>query len=119
MYAILHAGDHIGNCAITNIDKVNSHAGMSFLIGDRGYWGKGIGTIVGQMLMAIGFTQMGLNKMWIGTLEDNVAMNTVAINLGFYNVNLFLEEKWYQDGYAHVLKYSMLKAEYLMMKNEK
>jgi len=106
-------GKHIGNCAIDNMDKKNSHAGMSFLIGNKDYWGRGIAVMAGAQLMRIGFETFCLNKMWIGTLITNFGMIRVAAKLGLLCYSILPQEKYSDGEFVDVVRLSMCRTEYM------
>lgn len=74
---------HVGNISLQNIDTVNRSAEFAVIIGDKEFWGRGIGEEAGKLIIEQGFNQLNLHRIYCGTSEDNVAMQKLAVKLGF------------------------------------
>lgn len=76
--------EHIGNIKLEPINYNHSYATIGILIGNKGYWGKGVGTEAVNLVVDYAFKQLQLNEVRLGVL----AVNAKAINLykkcGFY-----------------------------------
>ncbi|MEE1111251.1 MAG: GNAT family protein, partial [Alphaproteobacteria bacterium] len=53
-------------------DKLNKHAELGIAIGDKNYWGKGYGLSALKEMLARGFNELDLNKIWLRVEVDNV-----------------------------------------------
>jgi len=112
VFAILEDGKHIGNCAIQDIHYQNESAEISWMIGDKRYWGKGIGTMCGKSMLAHCFSWYHLHRVWLGTSALNVAMNKIAINLGMTKVGTLRQALYADNIYQDVIQYDILKHEW-------
>src|SRR3989344_1749226 len=65
--------EYIGNARISKVDYVNQHATYGRLIGNRAYYGKGIGKEVIMLILKFGFSVLGLHRMYAGALASNQA----------------------------------------------
>jgi RimJ/RimL family protein N-acetyltransferase len=65
--------DHIGNIS-TSVDRENSVADLSILIGDRRAWGKGFGLAAWSLLMDHLLETLGMRKVTAGTMSVNIPM---------------------------------------------
>ena len=66
---------HIGNIKLEPIDFNNRKATFSMMIGDKDYWGKGIGTVATKMML-----EYGLKKLNLKTVDLRVSsLNKGAI----------------------------------------
>ncbi len=65
---------HVGNVSIENIDFMNSSAEIIIILGEKGFWKKGIGTIAFGMTIQHGFMKLKLHRLYAGTHEDNKGM---------------------------------------------
>ncbi len=74
---------HIGNVALQNIDLLNRSAELAFLLGNRNYWGKGVGEFAARKLIYHGRQYLNIRRFHLGCLEENVRMNSLAKKLGF------------------------------------
>lgn len=99
---------HIGNIALENINTTDRSAELAILIGDKKYWGKGIGTEAAGLIIGHGFKELNLHRIYCGTSEDNTGMQKLASSLGF------VEEGKARDGifkggkFKDVIYYSLL-----------
>lgn len=66
-------GSHIGNMGVV-IDNYNKSADMSILIGEKDYWGKGVGLLMWSNLMKYLFEEKGLRLITAGTMSENFGM---------------------------------------------
>ena len=64
---------HIGNVGV-NIDVVNNVADVSIIIGDKDYWGKGIGLKVWNSIIRKLIDDMNIRLVTAGTMENNIPM---------------------------------------------
>ena len=88
---------HVGNIALENIDTLNRSAELAIIIGDKEYWGKGVGKEAARLLVTHGFKELNLHRIYCGTLEDNIGMQKVAEALGFTEEGRS-RESLYKDG---------------------
>jgi len=74
---------HIGNIKLEPIDWKKKSAVTGILIGDKSYWGKGIGTEATKLMVNYGFNKLGLNEIELGVLSENKAAIKVYEKVGF------------------------------------
>lgn len=82
-FAIDVDGKHIGNCMFFDIDPVQGQAEMGIMIGDRRYWDQGYGADAITTLLEYGFTQMGLRRIYLYTLDWNIRAQRCFRKCGF------------------------------------
>ena len=81
------AGDHhIGTIKLDPIDYRAKKATMAVMVGDKAYWGKGLGREAIRLLTEYGFTALGLQEIWLGVQRANRAAITAYAKLGFTEV---------------------------------
>jgi len=89
-------GDHhIGACTLYNYDAHEAQLGIR--IGDRGYWNLGYGTDATLLLLQYGFEVMGLQRIWLKVLPENIRAIRCYEKCGFTRVG-----KLALDGYEFV-----------------
>ena len=99
---------HVGNAGIQRINYFNRSAELTWVIGDKEYWGKGIATKVGKFLINHCFNHLNLNRVWTGTSETNIGMQRVCSKLGM-NREGTLKEGMYLNGvYVDIFIYGLL-----------
>jgi len=63
---------HIGNIKIGPIHPRHSYADISYFLGDRTYWGKGLATQAIGLVTRFGFDVLGLYRIQAGVYENNI-----------------------------------------------
>lgn len=102
----------IGYAGICNISKPNRSGEYFIFIGDRQHWGKGIGSQVTKLLLAIGFEKLGLNRIMLTVSEPNYAAIKAYENAGF-KLEGRMREACFRDNQFHdKLLMSILKDEW-------
>lgn len=74
---------HIGNITISGLNSPHKRAELSYVIGDRSYWGKGIASKVISDLCFKSKTEYKLNKLYAGCAEKNEGSKKALIKNGF------------------------------------
>lgn len=74
---------HIGNISLQQINYANKSAELAFLFGEKEEWGKGYATEAGKLLIDYAFDRLNLHRLYLGTRQDNTAMQKVAQKCGF------------------------------------
>lgn len=74
---------HIGNIKLEPIDVRNHRATLGILIGDKNYWGKGIGTEAIKLLIDYAFNKLNLKEINLGVISDNKRAIRVFKKIGF------------------------------------
>jgi len=103
---------HIGNIALQCIDSINRNAELAIIVGDKEYWGKGVGKEAAALIVNHGFNQLNLYRIYCATSEDNIAMQKLAESLGFKKEGVVRECFYKNGGYVDSINYGLLKHEY-------
>jgi ribosomal-protein-alanine N-acetyltransferase len=74
---------HIGNIKLDQFDWVSRTCELGLLIGDKNYWGKGIGTEVCRLTLTYAFTDLNIRKVSLAVYENNPSAIRVYEKLGF------------------------------------
>lgn len=85
VFAIIEklSGVHIGNISINDIDWNTRSGEISILMGEKQFWGRGLGGEAVRMALDFGFRELALQRMWIGFTADNDGMRRIAEKLQF------------------------------------
>lgn len=75
--------EHIGNVKIDFHDKKANVSELGLLIGNKNYWGKGVGYEACKMAIEYGFDQMYLRKIYLAVYENNQNAKRLYEKLGF------------------------------------
>ena len=103
---------HIGNIGLQNIDHMNQSAEMAFMFGERAYWGKGYAYISSKLVMLHGFHHLNLNRLYLGCLDKNTAMEKLALKLGFKPEGIRRKALFNNGEFCDVLEFGQLKDEF-------
>ena len=74
---------HVGNIKLEPIEFDEKRATLGILIGNRNYWGQGIGTEATKLLVKYAFNTLDLKEVNLGVISDNKAAIEVYNNAGF------------------------------------
>lgn len=107
----LDSGKHIGNISLQCINNIDRTAEVAFIIGDTESWGKGYATEAGIAVCRHAFLELNLNRLYLGTTDNNVGMQRVADKLNFKQEGI-RREAIYKNGLYHdIIEYGLLKNE--------
>lgn len=88
---------HIGNAKLGFINTLYKRGEISLFIGDKNYWGRGIGYHVVHALTEFGFKRLGLHRIEAGCYASNQASLRVFLKAG-YTVEGFKREHVLSEG---------------------
>ena len=74
---------HIGNVKLDFHDSRANVSELGLLIGDKDFWGKGVGYEACSLLMRYGFSTLGLRKIYLAVYENNPGAKRLYEKLGF------------------------------------
>jgi len=75
---------HIGNVKLDFHDEKANVSELGLLIGDKDYWGKGIGYEACKLAINYGFGVMKLRKIYLAVYESNPNAKKLYEKLGFH-----------------------------------
>jgi RimJ/RimL family protein N-acetyltransferase len=73
----------IGYAGLTKLSATNQSGEYFILIGEKAYWGQGVGTAVTKQVLTLGFTEHCLNRIMLTVSELNVGGLKAYTNAGF------------------------------------
>ncbi len=77
------SGEHIGNIKLDFHDAKANVSELGLLIGNKNYWGKGVGYEACKLAMTYGFNVMNLRKIYLAVYESNPHAKKLYEKLGF------------------------------------
>ena len=83
LFGIFFKNNHIGNIKLGPINWDSLEASISFFIGEKLFWGKGITTNVIKKLTEYGFNKLNIKKIKAGYYEENIASSKIFKKCGF------------------------------------
>jgi RimJ/RimL family protein N-acetyltransferase len=74
---------HIGNIKLYEIHRENKTCGLGLLIGDKTFWGRGVGTDACNALADFAFETLKMRKIWLTAFCTNPAAVALYHKVGF------------------------------------
>lgn len=105
-------GKAIGLIGIKEINKNNKSGSLYIVIGEKDYWGKGIGYEAEMLAIHYCFKHLGLHRVTTGILENNPKSITIINKIGFLHDGIFRDEYFADNRYYNLHRYSILESEF-------
>lgn len=103
---------HIGNVKLGPISWVHRRATLGILIGNKAFWGRGLGAEATRAAVEYAFDRLDLRRVDLGVYADHAAAIRSYEKVGF-KIEGRLREDMYRDGtYRDRLWMGLLKSEY-------
>lgn len=109
---IANNNKHIGNIKIDAISERNGIGVYGILMGDRNEWGKGYAKEASQIVIDFCFKKLGLRKISLGVIEDNIAAVQLYTKLGFIKEGLLLNHGFYDGKFCNSVQMSIFNPEF-------
>lgn len=106
---------HIGNIKIGPIHTHYNHADISYFIGEKNYWNKGIATEVIKLVCKFGFDKLNLHRIEAGAYDCAIGSWRALEKCGFKREGVFREHIFFNNSYIDVYRYSILENEYKIL----
>jgi RimJ/RimL family protein N-acetyltransferase len=106
-FAIEAEGRHVGN-ALLHREPRHRSAYLQIYLGEAAARGRGIGREALAALLAIGFTELGLHRIWLHTLPGNVAAETLYRAAGFVSEGVERDATLTPEGFRSQTRWALL-----------
>jgi ribosomal-protein-alanine N-acetyltransferase len=103
---------HIGNIALQSIDRLNRSAEYAIVLGEKDYWRGGYGREASDLLIRHGFDQLNLQRIYLGTPENNAGMRRLAESLGMREEGRQRRAFFKNGAYEDIILYGLLSEEF-------
>ena len=104
-------GRVIGGCGVRIQNAENREADMGYVL-NRAYWGQGIITEAARAMLAFGFNQLGMHRIWATCHPDNIGSIRVLEKIGMRREGYLRENIWIRDRWRDSLLYAILDDEW-------
>lgn len=111
-HGIFVDGIFVGYAGICGISNINKSGEYFIFIGDKNYWGKGIGTRVTQMMVKMGFEELDLNRIMLSVSVPNTGGVKAYERAGFVLEGRFREAALRNGEFHDKFVMSILKSEW-------
>ncbi|MBU1694408.1 MAG: GNAT family N-acetyltransferase [Verrucomicrobia bacterium] len=88
VFAILAAGQHVGNCGFKHLEPAAKRGEQWLYVGDRSWRGRGVGKAAAEVLLQEGFQALGLELIYLHVADFNEPARRLYERLGFVEVPL-------------------------------
>lgn len=112
-------GTYLGNGRLSVIDPIHRSATYGRLLGHPEALGKGLGTELLFLLLHRGFKGHGLNRLYTGVIESNLASIKSNERVGMMREGRQRQARLTESGYKDVINFSMLSEDYSIVLESK
>ena len=105
-------GVPVGTIGLLEIDRKHSKAEYYIAMGETEYKGKGIAKEASLLLLAYGFDQLGLNRIYLFTEVENVAAQKLFERVGFVREGVIRQDIVSHGKYADRIAYGFLREDW-------
>ena len=103
-------GRLIGNCGIrTNPDRRDADIGYELA---HPHWGRGYATEAARAVLAFGFEELRLHRIWASCVLENAGSGRVLEKLGMRREGHLREHEWMRGRWWDTLLYAILDREW-------
>ncbi len=103
---------HIGNVALQQINWISKNAEFAILLGDKAFWGKGMGEEAARLIVSYGFERLNLHRIYCGTIKGNMGMKKLAKKLCMTEEGRRREAIFKNGEYFDIIEYGVLRKEF-------
>ena len=104
-------GQLIGNCGIRMKTPTDREADIGYELDPR-YWGCGYATEAAHAMLAFGFQELALHRIWAWCIAENVASAHVLEKIGMRQEGHLREHEWMKGRWWDTLLYTILEHEW-------
>ncbi len=113
LFGIFLDGKHVGNIKIGPVNWNHFYADVSYFIGDRNAWGRGLATEAVSLVTRFGFERLGLNKCKAGVYSGNLGSCRVLEKVGYRKEGCLRKELKGPEGWEDHLLYGYSRGDFL------
>lgn len=104
-------GQLIGNCGIRRPSPGAHSADIGFEL-DSQYWGQGYATEAARAVVAFGFTQLQMHRIWAWCIAENAGSARVLEKVGMRREGELREKEYFRGRWWDTLLYAILDHEW-------
>jgi RimJ/RimL family protein N-acetyltransferase len=105
------SGELIGNCGIRRERPDDRQASIGYEL-DPLHWGQGYATEAARAVLAFGFNQLKVHRVWADCVADNLGSVRVLTKLGLRQEARLREAEYFKDRYWDTLIFGILEQEW-------
>lgn len=105
--------DPIGVTYFTAIHPLHRSAEYSIMIGNKEFWGQGLGKLTTRKMVQHGFSDLGLNRIYAYVLEENRRSLSMFLDVGFTLEGTLRQEVYKEGRFQNVALVSLLRSDFV------
>lgn len=113
VFAVLFREEHVGNVGLYDIDTLHGRAMFWIMLGEAGARGVGLGSEAIRLMLAYGFHELGLHKIYLHVGVDNVPALRIYDKMGFVQEGILRQHFLINGHYVDAMMMSLLRSEYV------
>jgi RimJ/RimL family protein N-acetyltransferase len=106
------SGRHVGNVKLGPIHWLHRSAILGILIGEKEFWGKGIGLEATHLVVEYGFNRLNLHRIELGVFAEHKAAVRCYEKAGFKVEGRMREDLFHDGEYKDRIWMGLLRSEY-------
>ena len=108
LYGIFSDKKYIGNILLSNISINHKTAELSYLIGDKNFWGKGIITEAINITIKIAINDLKLRKLYAGVCSENIGSIKALEKNNFVKEGIRINHLYFDSRFHDQIDYGLL-----------
>jgi RimJ/RimL family protein N-acetyltransferase len=105
-------GKPMGVTGLLHIDRIHATAECFCVIGQKEFWGGGLGTEIHSVLIQWAFERLGVQKIWATIRTNNPAIYKIVQKLGFQIEGTLRKEMLLDGQRQDLFRIGLLKEEF-------
>lgn len=102
----------IGYAGLYEINSTARKAEFRVLIGEKDFWGKGLGTEITELLTFYGFDRLNLNRIYLGFTADNKGASRAYEKAGYVHEGILKQDIYRNSQYYDSVRMAILRNDY-------
>lgn len=112
--AVIEAdGVPVGTIGLLSIDRKNRKAEFYIAMGETAYKGKGVAKKATGLILEYGFRQLGLNRIYLSTEEENSDAQKLFERVGFIREGLIRQDVFSRGKFVNRFVYGLLREDWV------
>jgi RimJ/RimL family protein N-acetyltransferase len=111
-FACEYQGQHIGGGGFCNLSHQHQSAEVGLFIGEKTLWDRGLGRDMLRSLLAYGFDQLNLHRIYLRVFAENVRAVHAYEQVGFAHEGRWRQAEWRHGRWHDLLFMSILREEW-------
>ncbi len=108
LYGIFINSEHIGNVCLKGLTSIHKRAEITYLIGPKHFWGKGIGKKVVAIIISKAKEEYNLKKLYAGIAKENIASKKVLEKNNFVLEGIRKDHLFFNNTFMDQLDYGLI-----------